>query len=212
VNFFGHALVAGRERDDPAFVLGSMMPDLASMVGRRLVAVADRGLAEGVAFHHRTDTAFHASPGFLLLCRTARKELSSEGVPRPQTMATAHVGVELILDGVWARDEVAVARFLRALDAARDLAASLRWHGNDGPARWAALGERLRSLGAPHHYRDPRHLTIAVERVLSRRPRLALEDAHLPAVRRCLTRLQPQVHDRSEVLLQEIDLALGQRA
>ena len=209
LNFFGHALVAGRKCEEPAFVLGSMVPDLASMGRIRLAAVDNGALAEGVAFHHRTDTAFHGTDGFLSLCRIARAELASQGLPRPQSMAVAHVGVELMLDGVWARDGIAVTRFLKALDAAPRLGAFLHWHSKDGPARWAEIGERLRSRGAPIHYRDPEWLTAAIERALVHRPRLALRPGHIPIVRQCLNQLQPRVHDHSDALLQEVDAAMG---
>ena len=59
MNFFGHAIVASWTSVEPAFVLGSMVPDFANMVGARVPRVFHEGVARGVEFHHATDRVFH---------------------------------------------------------------------------------------------------------------------------------------------------------
>ena len=75
MNFFGHAVVAGWFEGDPRYVLGSMLPDFASMSGTRLNPVEQPEVAAGVALHHRTDDAFHGAPSFLHLMTFARERL-----------------------------------------------------------------------------------------------------------------------------------------
>ena len=74
-------MVAGWFETDPVFVLGSMLPDLASILGTRLNGAGAVTLAAGVALHHRTDAAFHRLPGFHSLCgeATVRFEFAYDG-------------------------------------------------------------------------------------------------------------------------------------
>src|SRR4029453_6456343 len=62
MNFLGHTHVAlAGGGDDPGFVLGAVLPDLAPMAGIRLaVRRLDGRLGEGMRCHLRADAAFHA--------------------------------------------------------------------------------------------------------------------------------------------------------
>jgi hypothetical protein len=123
MNFFGHAVVASWKNPLPAFVLGAMLPDFANMVGTRLSQPEEPALASGVAFHHRTDHVFHENAVFRELVAGARVELSRLGLSRGSARAVAHVGVEILLDGVLAGDEAASAAYRAALELGR----SRRW-------------------------------------------------------------------------------------
>ena len=83
MNFFGHALLA--QRNEAArgsiraeFVLGSMLPDFASMLRLRPPGAAADALQAGMRFHHQTDDAFHGSRSFLEFSGQAWRFLSDE--------------------------------------------------------------------------------------------------------------------------------------
>src|SRR4029079_14058794 len=71
VNFFGHALVASWRSRAPAFALGAMLPDFASMCRARVEVVGHADLAAGVDWHHETDRVFHAAGAFRRLVADA---------------------------------------------------------------------------------------------------------------------------------------------
>lgn len=173
MNFVGHAMAARWEHDDPRFVLGAMLPDLAPMCGARLTAVDDARLAAGVACHHRADAVFHQASGFATLCAEARARLRATGLARGPVLAGAHVGVELLLDGCWLDDPAVEAAYLDAVaQAARLPAHALAWAHEEHARRFAALCERLHAAGSPRAYRDPVEVGARVFRILARRPRL----------------------------------------
>jgi hypothetical protein len=66
MNFVAHAHVALRCAEanwERAF--GATLPDLASMADTRIDrSLLSRSVEDGVALHHRTDTAFHALEAF----------------------------------------------------------------------------------------------------------------------------------------------------
>ena len=177
VNFLGHACVAGARCTDPRFVFGAMLPDFATMAGVRLEGTDDPEIAAGVAFHHTTDDAFHGAPTFIELMSDARDVLEAEGVDLGPAMAVGHVGVELLLDG-WLVDRPgAEARYRVALDAGRAQLDTLRFRSDPNGGRVAQLCARLCDAAVPGGYRDPDFVADRLERILSTRPRLAL-DAH----------------------------------
>jgi len=210
VNFFGHAWLASREPRGSGFVLGAMLPDLAGMARLRLVEVRDRELAAGVALHHRTDAAFHASPSFVRLYATASAALRRRGVERGPARGAAHVGLELLLDGSLSGDSVAVERFDAALAAAgRDeVRAALVWR-DDGALRFARLQERLLQSGVPAAYRDVAQVAQRVAWALGSRPRLALDERGERELPAWLAELQPQVARVAPALLGELESRLS---
>ncbi|MCA8923231.1 MAG: hypothetical protein KDD82_15555, partial [Planctomycetes bacterium] len=81
MNFFAHACLAERRCQGAAWLVGSMAPDLASMGRLRLGReVAHAELGAGIAFHHRTDDAFHHAPRFVQLMREARTDCVARGL------------------------------------------------------------------------------------------------------------------------------------
>src|SRR2546426_388483 len=67
VNFFGHTVVAVTRSTEPAFVLGSMLPDFATIIRARPPRTEHTDLDSGMQFHWRTDEVFHRSAAFLTL-------------------------------------------------------------------------------------------------------------------------------------------------
>ena len=171
MNFVGHAMVARWESDRAAYAFGAMLPDFEHMCGTRLEGVDDPIVAAGIDCHHRVDAVFHAAPTFLSLCKRARAELSARGLPRPTVLAVSHIGVELLLDGVFADRPEVVTGFVEAMQAGRDRVAALTWKTPEGPGRFAHLLERV-GPDTPRAYADPERLTDRVLAILSRRPRL----------------------------------------
>ncbi len=69
MNFFGHAAVATDFERDPAYILGSMLPDFCSMLAARPPVLDDERLVAGVRLHHATDLVFHDLEAFQRLSR-----------------------------------------------------------------------------------------------------------------------------------------------
>lgn len=205
MNFFGHAVVAGWFESEPHFVLGSMLPDFATMSGTRLSGVADPRVAAGVALHLRTDDAFHAAPAFLTLCAAAHRALEERGVGWGTARAVAHVGTELLLDGVLLARH-ASEPYVDALDAAHAL------RDNDPQAitfRDQGLGfgmllARLRDAGPPHAYQQPERVAEFLERALARRPRLCFQSGDRERVAEAMHLLAPDVEQLSSDLMNHL--------
>jgi hypothetical protein len=214
VNFIGHAQVALWSRDEPAFVLGAMLPDLVGMAGLRVPGVntsapADapvpcmsRELAEGVALHHRTDQLFHSEPHFLRLTQRVLDELTALGVPRGPARGVAHVGVELLLDGELL-GEPGVARgyeqALGVLPRVRPLFAE-----SPQIERWTAFSRRLAAYGTPYDYRNADAVVDRLVRVFAGRQRLALDSNSERIVRSVLPDLQRHVASETPLVLSEL--------
>lgn len=193
MNFFGHALTAAWADPDPRFALGAMLPDFATMAGVRQPDPDDPAIGAGVAWHHRTDAAFHECADFSALIDRGRAALLASAVGRGPALAASHVGIELLLDGELCADARVVDHYRAALACRAALVPAIR-----------AVVDRLAAAGAPHWYRDPDEVTRALLRILGRRPRLALAPADLGAVRRWLGEVQPQVRDAVPSLLAEL--------
>jgi hypothetical protein len=184
VNFFAHALVASWRSRSPAYGLGAMLPDLASMVGQRTPVVPHVEVAAGVDLHHATDRAFHRLPVFVRAMAEIQAALMQRGVARGPAAGAAHVGFELCLDGALLDEPHAIASYLAALDAARgELRTAIPWPEPGAELRWHALVDRLASWGPPDRTRDLALVTERVARALARRPRLALDDGATDIVR-----------------------------
>jgi acyl carrier protein phosphodiesterase len=203
MNFFAHALVAAWHSSEPRYVLGAMLPDLASMASVRIERASDGELARGIALHHQTDAAFHAAPHFTSLCSDAIESLSSAGVERGTARAVGHVGVELLLDGALSRDADALQCYRAALEFAQrsDLAALLHTSQPDGADRLRNGLSRLAVAPLPAAYREPRFVAQRLRAILAPRPRLAMRPGDLAHVERWAEAVQPRViADRTGLL------------
>jgi acyl carrier protein phosphodiesterase len=198
MNFFGHAAVASWSAPAPGTVLGAMLPDFATMVRARLADADDAQVAAGIAHHHATDAAFHGMPAVLGLMRELDERLAALGCARGPRRAVAHIGVELLLDGVLV--EEAAYREAYATALVHD-PSGVRWREDDGPARLSTLLARLRAHGAPDDLRRPHAITQRLHRMLAHRPLLAPAPADLEAIDRALVAYQPRVEAAADTIL-----------
>jgi acyl carrier protein phosphodiesterase len=203
VNFFGHALLAHRRRDDPAFVLGAMLPDLASLCGTDLMPTT-AAVRDGVAYHHRVDAVFHGCEPFRALQGHAIRMLRARDVPRGGARGAAHVAVELLLDGALAGDAAACRAYRAALAAER---AACVDDGEAG-ARFARLRARLTDADLPASYAHPAFVADRVCGALSRRPLLALDGGARAVVHACMPELATRVCAAAPGLLAQVEAAL----
>jgi hypothetical protein len=171
-----------------------MLPDLSPLCGAAPRDLTD-ATAAGVAHHHRLDALFHASRLFRGLMSEAVSALEQRAVPRGGARGAAHVAVELLLDGVLADDEGARQAFQGSLPG------GLTFDDPDASARWRRLCERLAATAVPLAYQDPDFVARAVVGALSRRPRLALDDASALALRLELPALASRVRAAAPALV-----------
>jgi len=217
VNFFGHAVLAGRhpdgERDDPRFVLGSMLPDFCSMARLRVERVADPVVDRGIAFHHVTDDAFHGAPTFVRLMHDAQEELENCGVAYGPALAVGHVGVELLLDGWLAtRHPAGASAAAQFRDALRVDAGTIDWRdGEASELRWRTLRERLVASPLPAAYAQPAFVAERMVQILRHRPRLALDEHGAREVARWAPRAGERVSEAAPTLMAEVTARLADR-
>jgi hypothetical protein len=213
VNFFGHAALASYERDDSGFVLGAMLPDFATMIRARPPLAEHEQLTLGIAHHHLTDEVFHGSHVFRRLCHDAFAALEARGVRRGSARAVAHIGVELLLDSVLARDPGACGAYTRALAETPEarLGRHLRWQADEERERFATLCGALarRGLTAPDSHLDV--LVWRLSRALSGRARLELRTEDEPSVRLWAEEAEARVQAEAPELLREVREGLRTR-
>lgn len=185
MNFFGHTVLAVKRSADPAFVLGSMLADFATMIRARSPHTEHADIDSGMRFHWRTDEVFHRSPTFLTLTHQAVGWLSARGVRSGSALAVAHVGVEILLDAALSGDDCAQRAYRAALEGAApdDLGRYVGWVSDEERARFAELRGRLLARGAITGDITPDTVAERLRSVLADRPRLSLDDASVQVVR-----------------------------
>lgn len=171
MNVLGHTHVAlAGGRGDSEYLLGAVLPDLASMAGIRVTRAAFGGaLATGIRSHHRADAAFHAHPDFLAGSGALRRALVERDVALGPARAVGHAGWELMLDGTLVGTEVEAA-LGRAIAVGERAAPGLAPAARE---RWAAFLHRARGAAGPR-YDDPAWVADRLHAMLDRRPRLRL--------------------------------------
>ncbi len=208
VNFYAHAFLAAERRDDAAFVLGAMLPDLCGFAGERLGEAPAAALGDGVRFHHETDAAFHATDAFTRFCSELSALLQARGVRRGPARGVAHVAGELLLDGWLAREAAVPSLYRRALGDARALLAAGAL-ACDTSERVTRVCARLHAAPLPESYTDAAFVCERIERALAARPYLALathelEIVHSEVVRAAReTRWVPSALERVRRALEE---------
>jgi hypothetical protein len=179
VNVLGHSHVALEVGvDAPDYVLGAVLPDLASMARVRL----DRsrlvgGVAEGVRCHLVADAAFHTVPEFVAGSGAIRGDLQALGFAAGPARAVGHVGWELLLDGTLLGSP-ARAAYAGALELGDRVGAALAEAHRPRWARLLAHRDRLPSLP----YDDPRWVAERLVSILEPRPRLRVAVEQVPVV------------------------------
>jgi hypothetical protein len=182
MNFFGHAAVAGRFSEQPAFLFGAMLPDFCGMLGLRAPELASTPVGDGIRFHHATDAVFHELPPFREWCRSSVAALEARRVARGTARAVAHVGLEFLLDMALAEGRAACDAYFSGLAAGRNTAVldELSWPA-EGRMRLSELTSLLAERGVMA--RVPSAVVLArLERTLERRPRLAIAPRDREAV------------------------------
>lgn len=209
MNVLGHthvALAAGR--DDPGWLLGAVLPDLAPMAGVRVdrSALPD-DVAAGVRCHVAADAAFHALPAFTHGAGEIRRALAARGVPSGPARAVGHAGWELLLDGALVRSATETAFRAAMADGGKATVAM----STADAGRWTAFLDRGR--GTPLlAYDDPAWVADRLHAMLARRPRLRLPDDRVPVVARVLAAVRCQVVAAAEEVLRATASAVQRSA
>jgi len=189
----------------PGLVLGAMLPDFASMSGGHIAGADDPTVAEGIDLHHRTDAVFHQLPVVTGLMRELDDHLVHGQCARGPRRAVAHIGVELLLDGVLLDDSTYRAAYLAGLghDAA------VRWREPDTAPRFAALLERLRGRGIPDDLQRPDAIATRLARILANRPLLAASPDDLRAIHTALVAFKPRLEVAAETVMRAMRAAFA---
>ncbi|HEY5946289.1 MAG TPA: hypothetical protein VIV40_12390 [Kofleriaceae bacterium] len=214
MNFFGHAAVASwavlapaAATDTSGRALGAMLPDFATMSGARLAEPhADAAVAVGIDLHHQTDGAFHHLPPVLALMRELDDRLERGGCARGPRRAVAHIGVELLLDGVLVEEATYRASYLAGLGHDPG---GVGWREDGDDERFAMLLSRLRAHGVPDDLRRPESITTRLHRMLAHRPLLAPSPADLVAIKSALIAHKPRVEVAADTVLRALRAALS---
>jgi hypothetical protein len=214
MNFFGHALIAQRNEATRGavraeFVLGSMLPDFASMLRTRPPSASHAAVAAGLLFHHATDEAFHGSRAFLEFSGQASSFLRQRGLSRGSARAVAHVGVELLLDAALAENSANVA-YLSAIECALTVHMSdhIHWLNSDAQGRFTHLCHNLLRRGAVRSDTPPELVAERLRVILADRPRLALDDQAQSVVRDWAMTVRPSISAGAAALLAEVERRL----
>jgi hypothetical protein len=205
VNYFGHAAVASWTDSSPGTVLGAMLPDFATMSRTRLAEPTDAAITRGIAMHHQADGAFHPLPVVLGLMRELDGRLDAAGVARGPRRAVAHIGVELLLDGVLVGEQAYRDAYTAAL--AHD-PAGVQFRDEGDALRFAALHTRLRAYGVPDDLREPDSIVHRLHRMLAHRPLLAPSSTDLVGIRSALVAHKPRIEVAASTVLRAMRAAL----
>jgi len=186
VNFLGHTHVALASSDDPLYVLGAVLPDLASMAGVRIDRARSGGrLHEGIRCHIDTDAAFHGHPIFRQGSAAIRADLAPHDLPLGASRAIGHIGWELLLDGTLVGSRTESAFHHALIEGEQALTAIVP----DDQRRWQAFLDRWRGLADPRlRYDEPPWVAERLYLMLHSRPRLAFAESALPGVVEVLER------------------------
>jgi hypothetical protein len=205
VNYFGHAAVASWGSTAAGTALGAMLPDFATMSRTRLAEPTDATVAAGIALHHVTDAAFHHLAPVLALMRELDERLLARGCARGPRRAVAHIGVELLLDGVLVQERA----YRDAYDAALAHDTSvLRFRESTEAPRFGALVSRLRRFGVPDDLQEPVSIVQRLHRMLAHRPLLAPSATDLVAIEAALVEHKPRIEVASDTVLRALRAAL----
>jgi hypothetical protein len=185
MNILGHASIAlATEHDDPAYVLGAVLPDIASIARVRVDRSRLAGpLADGVRLHLETDAVFHAHPEFRRGAAAIRGDLADRGLQRGAARAVGHAGWELLLDGTLVGSP-AESGYWRALGLGEQALDGIS--ESDRP-RWISFLEH-RDRRPALRYDDPLWVAERLYSMLARRPRLRFPSEQVPAVAQVLER------------------------
>jgi hypothetical protein len=205
VNYFGHAAVASWRQGRGGLPLGAMLPDFSTMCGARVSGSDDEDVAEGIALHHATDSAFHGAAAVTGLMRELDERLERGGCARGPRRAVAHIGVELLLDGVLVDNDEYRDSYMLGIE----YDAPITWRNEGDEARFAVLLERLRKHGIPDDLKKPEAIVYRLSRMLASRPLLAPSSSDLAVITVALIEHKPRVQIAAEAVLRMVRAALS---
>ncbi len=204
VNFFGHAAVASWRVGRGGLPLGAMLPDFSTMCGARVASTPDAEVADGIALHHATDKAFHTLPVVMGLMRELDQRLERGGCARGPRRAAAHIGVELLIDGVLIDNEEYCDSYILGLE----YEAPIEWRNEGDDLRYGALIARMRGYGIPKDLKRPESITHRLSRMLGHRPLLAPSPSDLSTITISLLEHKPRVEVAVDTVLRQLRVAL----
>jgi hypothetical protein len=217
MNFFGHAALAASHFGDQRPLLtaaelstlcaGAMLPDFVGMLRLSRPSLRDGVLARGVAFHHKTDEAFHDLPAFVRLSREAFAWLSAGGLPRGPARAVAHIGIEMLLDEVYATDAAAREAYRAALSV--QLGPLLSFPAPPDAARLAQLQSTLLERAEAARGAPPELMAARIRRTLAGRPRVATDDAGEELLAAWVTATRPLISGEGAEVFAALRLRLA---
>jgi hypothetical protein len=181
INLLGHIRVAQTHSSEPAFWLGSALPDLQREAGVALGDGWSDVVRAGIECHRAADVVFHDLAPFRTQSSVLTRALLDAGVPRGAARAIGHAGWELLFDGALLADDALVDGYLAAMSVEVS-----------DPAWASALARRV-ARGVPSFYAEPAHVTELLWRVLGGRRLLAFDRHHCDAVAACLADAQPAI-------------------
>jgi hypothetical protein len=205
VNYFGHAAVASWRQGRGGLSLGAMLPDFSTMCGARVSGSDDEDVAEGITLHHATDSAFHGAPAVTGLMRELDERLERGGCARGPRRAVAHIGVELLLDGVLVENDEYRDSYMLGIE----YDAPISWRNEGDDARFAVLLERLRKHGVPDDLKKPEAIVFRMSRMLASRPLLKPSSNDLAVITVALIEHKPRVQVAAEAVLRMVRAALS---
>ncbi len=209
MNYFGHAALALETSSDPKFVLGSMLPDLASMLRMPCPSSLDEVVSSGLAFHHLTDAVFHQTETFSRLNQEALRVLRDLGMRRGPARATAHIGTEMLLDALLTTRASYGEGYVAALSSAPLV--PLVWCDDVTRASFTVLAAHLEERGVEAHRADPDRLVFRLGRALEGRARLEPDAAELPMIARFGEVFAERVAAQADELLGEVRAGIAAR-
>jgi hypothetical protein len=212
VNYFGHAALALERSSDARFVLGAMLPDLATMLRVPCPSSLEPELREGIAFHHATDAVFHQATTFIELNQEALRFLRDAGVARGPARAIAHIGTEMLLDAALVRRAEYHDGYLEALRYAATTPLGMVWPNEPLAVDFTSLAAHLLERGAAAHSAEPERLVFRLGRALGGRARLEPCESELPHIASFGEKFAARVESAAEPLLGEVRRGLMERA
>lgn len=208
MNFYAHVVAASWHNEEPAFALGSMLPDFASMLRARLPRQESAVLARGVKFHHRSDRVFHALDEFRAQESWTLQHMLSAGLRRGPARGVAHVGVELCLDGALVGNPSADRLYTQALEYA--LHSPPTFEDAETSTRFQGLATRLVEHGLPTDYRDPQVVGERLLRILKPRPLLRLASNEEALLMAAVEPLHRRVGAKADTIMQSLARLLSE--
>ena len=209
MNFYAHAILSAETGACPRFVLGSMVPDFATMVGSRLPRFQDPVLQAGVDHHQAVDRVFHTAPLFLQHMRRVGQAAEQTGVPSSSSEAIGHIGVELLLDG-WLSE--LCPEHLPSYHAAVDLLALHAELPTLAPHdKLLGLRGRLQSIPLPQAYSEPQFVLQVLARILDKYPTMRFSSHTHPALVQVLTEAKRTLASDALLFLSTVRQRLAQK-